>query len=174
MEFDRRIGKNILFCVLVDRPFGKNIIDCVQQFSGRTVILRQQVFITFFSHKIPRDAVGCRIPAAEAVNRLFRIAYEKENVTGFPRTEYLSEYLELHRIGILKLIDDRRMILFPDQIAQLTVFFLHGVQHILQQIIEGQEILLQLQFAEPFHGQECGMMRNRQLVVLAQAKQFRT
>ena len=87
-------------------------IEGIKQRRRRAPVISQGK-TTLFTHLSGRPHVGEDIGATEAVDRLFRVADKKErqiraSVDG-------SENLILHRISILKLVNQRRPVLYPEQ-----------------------------------------------------------
>ena len=91
-------------------------------------------------HCLSRTYIGEYIGSPEAVDRLFRIADQKERTVVC--REDSGENVVLYRIGILKLIDQRTLILLPN--SRGNPGSLPGRQRLFdskQQIVEELDIL---------------------------------
>lgn len=117
----------------------------------RTEIAGQSVFGSAVTEYVVRGAVvGVDVAAAEAVDRLPRIADQKEGrrrhrAAGFGRVdEYLFEDRILDRVGILKLVHNSQRILLLKAPLQ-PAFRLHQRPvHVADHIVEGLQVRLLL------------------------------
>ncbi len=63
-----------------------------------------------FSEKIARLDVGINVSVSKSIDRLFGISNEIKSAQSSPFEKKRAENIPLHRICILKLIDDRHCI----------------------------------------------------------------
>ena len=94
-------------------PAGKERIDRVDQRRRGTPVPFQRIP---GAHLTGGLHIRKYIGSPKAVDRLFRIADEKQGLV--TRPEYPVEDFILNRVGILKLIDQRRSELSPDRVGQ--------------------------------------------------------
>ncbi|MPM79180.1 hypothetical protein SDC9_126213 [bioreactor metagenome] len=142
-EADFRLGEG-------QRMPGENGVDRPDQRPGGAIVGAQRVNFPVFCRSLPRRLeIGRQISAAKTVDRLPGIAdHEKGRIVTFG--ENRAEYLILHRIGVLKLIDDAGFKAAAQRRGQPSVRRGQSVAHPEQEIVEPLKVVARLPFREFF------------------------